>query len=78
MRVIAINLLLLTLPMVIYFAYAHFKHPERPVSEAPFVGLVIGGALLMFIGLIIMVAVEMEIPNYTPQTPALEQGAPPK
>lgn len=56
-RVVLLNLLLLFLPTLLYFAYAglvrQFQPQDKPVPDAPLVWLVVTGAILMVAGLII-------------------------
>jgi hypothetical protein len=56
-RVVLLNLLLLFLPTVLYFAYAglvqQLQPKDKPLPDAPLVWLVVVGAVLMIVGLII-------------------------
>lgn len=55
-RVVLLNLLLLFLPTILYFAYGYvmrqLQPEDKPVPDAPFVWLVLAGAVLMVVGLL--------------------------
>lgn len=57
-RIILVNLLLLLLPMIVYFGYVYFKRRETPnaeiLADAPIFWLLAGGAGLMLIALVVL------------------------
>lgn len=55
-RIVLVNLLLLLLPMLVYFGYVYFRARQAPnqaiLGDAPIFWLLAGGAGLMLIALI--------------------------
>jgi hypothetical protein len=57
-RIVVVNLILLLLPIIVYFAYVMLRPKREPdeniVADAPIFWLLAGGAALMIAGLIIL------------------------
>jgi len=57
-RVVLVNLLLLLLPTIIYFAYVYLRRQRVPnediVADAPIFWLLAGGVVLMLVALVIL------------------------
>jgi len=57
-RIVIVNLLLLLLPLVVYFAYVYLRRQNEPeediMADAPIFWLLAAGAALMLVGLIFL------------------------
>lgn len=60
-RVVFINIVLLSLPFALYYAYVYKTRQERPdwtFTDTPFLWLSVASVALMFAGLIALVTIE--------------------
>lgn len=77
-RIILVNLLLLLLPLIIYFAYVYFRGRSEPatdiVADAPIFWLLSGGALLVVIALMFLVHWDAAEPDAKYIPPRYQDG----
>jgi hypothetical protein len=77
-RIILVNLLLLILPMAIYFSYVYFRRREQPNGEilanAPIFWLLAGGAAMMLIALVVLGQWEVGDPGGRYVPPQVKDG----
>lgn len=77
-RVILVNLLLLLLPIMVYFGYVYFRRLNAPdqdiMADAPIFWLLAAGAGLMLIGLIYLGQWERGDPGGKYVPPRFEDG----
>ncbi len=77
-RIILVNLLLLLLPLILYFGYIYFRNRQTPnqqiLGDAPIFWLLAGGAGLMLIALIALGQWEVGDPTGKYVPPHVEDG----
>jgi hypothetical protein len=77
-RIVLVNLLLLLLPIIVYFGYVYLRRRNAPgediMSDAPIFWLLAGGAALMLIGLIYLGQWETGDPGGKYVPPRFEDG----
>jgi Family of unknown function (DUF6111) len=77
-RIILVNLLLLLLPMVVYFSYVYFRRQGEPndeiVANAPIFWLLAGGAGMMLIVLVVLGQWESGDPSGRYVPPQVKDG----
>jgi hypothetical protein len=77
-RIILVNLLLLLLPLIVYFSYVYLRSRSEPdedlVANAPIFWLLAGGAALMLIALVFLVRWETGDPEARYVPPRYEDG----
>jgi uncharacterized SAM-binding protein YcdF (DUF218 family) len=77
-RIVLVNLLLLLLPLIVYFAYVYLRRRSVPseeiVADAPIFWLLAGGAALVLIALVFLVRWETGDPKAKYVPPRFEDG----